>query len=102
MRDILFDKTDQDLSIVNGDWAIVDDSSSQEVGDLLLSYPGWWKQFPLVGVGAPSYLKGAGNGQALARNVQLQLSGDGKQMQNFSFGLVNGVLTISVNGISIQ
>ena len=83
MTDILFDENN-DLAIAAGDWQI-GDSTNQEVEDLLISYPGWWKEFPLCGCALPNYLKSPGNGQAIQSTIQLQMLADGKQTQNYSY-----------------
>ena len=101
MTDILFDN-DYDLAVLNGDFEI-GESVEQEVEDIIISFPGWFKQFPLVGVSAPLYLKGPANLQNLQRNIQLQLQGDGKQVQQYSLVQNNdGSFTITINGVEID
>ncbi len=100
MNDILLDNSG-DLLIVNGDFS-VDNSANQEVQDIIMSYPGWWKEYPLVGCAAPNYLNSPGMGQQLSNIVTQQLRLDGKTVTSFSATLnTNGTLTIDVNGESI-
>ena len=61
MNDFLLDNTGDLLVASNGDFSI-GDSTVQEVQDIIMSYPGWWKQFPLVGCAAPNYLNSPGLG----------------------------------------
>jgi hypothetical protein len=100
MTDVLFDSSN-DLAILNGDWSI-GESTDQEVEDIILSFPGYFKEFPLVGVGAPAYLKGPGNGQALQRNISVQLAADNKQVSSYTTTFTNGVLTIIINGVEVD
>jgi hypothetical protein len=100
MDDILLDNTN-DLLILNGDF-LIDNSTNQEVEDIIRSYPGWWKEYPLVGCGAPNYLNSPGSGQQLSNIITQQLKLDGKTVTSFSAKLnTNGTFTINVNGQSI-
>ncbi len=100
MNDFLLDNTG-DLLIVNGDFS-VDDTTLQEAEDIILSYPGWWKQFPLVGCAAPNYLNSPGTGQQLSNTINQQLKLDGKTLTSFSASMnADGALTINVNGQEI-
>jgi hypothetical protein len=100
MNDILID-SNNDLLINAGDFA-TGESTLQEVQAIILSYPGWWKQYPLVGCAAPNYLNSPGAGQQLSNNINQQLKLDGKTLTSFSSEIdANGTLTIDVNGQSI-
>lgn len=101
MADVLLDNNN-DLFTSGGDFA-VGDSTVQEVESIILSYPGWWKQFPLVGCAAPNYLNSPGAGQQLSNSISQQLKIDGKTVTSFSSSInANGILTISVNGQNIE
>jgi hypothetical protein len=101
MNDILFDDS-WDLSVSNGDFA-VGESTLQEVEDLIMSYPGWWKEYPLAGCAAPNYINSPGTGQQLSNSINQQLKLDGKTLSSFSASVnANGTLTINVNGQSIE
>jgi hypothetical protein len=100
MNDFLLDDTG-DLLITNGDFT-VGDSSMQETEDIIMSYPGWWKQFPLVGCAAPNYLNSPGTGQGLSNSIMQQLKLDGKTLSTFSTSInPDGTFTININGQSI-
>jgi hypothetical protein len=101
MTDVLLDNNN-DLLISGGDFAL-GDSTLQEVESIIVSYPGWWKQYPLVGCSAPNYLNSPGVGQQLSNNINQQLKLDGKVITSFSAKInTNGTLTINVNGQSIE
>src|SRR5580704_6784555 len=101
MMDILLDDTN-DLLIAAGDFS-VGDSTVQEVESIIMSYPGWWKEFPLVGCAAPNYLNSPGVGQQLSNSIKQQLKLDGKTLTSFSASVnADGTLTINVNGQSIE
>ena len=101
MTDVLLDNNN-DLSIApNGDF-LLGDSTLQEVGNIITGYPGWWKQFPLVGCAAPNYIGSPGVGQQLSNSINQQLKLDGKTVTSLTTSLnANGTLTINVNGQSI-
>lgn len=101
MNDFLLDDSG-DLLITNGDFE-VGESSMQEIQDLIMSYPGWWKQFPLAGCAAPNYINSPGTGQGLSNSITQQLKLDGKTLKSFSSAMnADGTLTININGQSIQ
>ena len=101
MNDILFDDSG-DLLIANGDFR-TGDSTLQEVEDIIMSYPGWWKQFPLLGCAAPNYINSPGTGQQLRNTISQQLKLDGKTLTSFSSSIsADGTLTINVNGQNIE
>ena len=86
-----------DLYFQNGDM-VISQSDNQHIQDNLYAFPGWWKQYPLDGVGLYSYLNGSGIEQELQRRIDLELAQDGYQ----TFGSVvyfdsAGVLQINPN-----
>lgn len=91
--------SDNDLTIKNGDFAIAD-SDMQHIEDIVTSHPGWWKQYPSLGVGAYNYLASPGQAQKLAREIKLQLTADGFTVSNprVSFD-ANGELIIDPNAV---
>jgi hypothetical protein len=102
MTDILLDNNNDLLIASGGDFA-VGDSTVQEVESIIISYPGWWKQYPLVGCAAPNYLNSPGAGQKLSNSINQQLKIDGKTLTSFSASMnADGTLTINVNGQSIE
>jgi len=58
-----------------GDFASVDPSNLY-IQFILISSPGHWKQFPLIGVGIWKYLQSTISKQVLQRNIRLQLESD--------------------------
>ncbi len=73
-EDFLLDENG-DLLIQDGDF-VVGPSDGQHVEDIIQSFIGEWKQFPLVGVGLMQYLKSQ-NGQAAINVIKQQLQSDG-------------------------
>ncbi len=67
--DLYIDPTTGDLK--------VDFSDKQHIKDIINSNAGWWKQFPLVGVGIQYYLNGPASAQQLEKNIKIQLQADG-------------------------
>ena len=95
-KDFLLDD-DGDLAIANGDFK-VGKSDQQHVEDIIESYSGWWKEFPLLGVGVQNYLNSTGNNQQLARNIIVQLVSDGFTCSNPIISLnPDGTFTINPN-----
>jgi hypothetical protein len=74
-KDFLFDD-DEDLRIENGD-LVIGDSDAQHIQDIIMSGPGWYKEFPAMGVNARIYLGSSGKEQELQRSIQLNLQSDG-------------------------
>lgn len=80
-QDFLLDD-DGDLLIQNGDF-VVGPSDPQHVEDIIESFIGEWKQYPLVGVGLMQYLKSE-NGQAAINVIKQQLQADGYSVPNIN------------------
>lgn len=59
-----------------GDFQI-SESDVRHVEDIIQSYKGDWKEFPLVGVGIRRFSASAGNFQRLTRVIKTQLAADG-------------------------
>lgn len=98
--DIVLDNNN-DVEIANGDF-VVDDTTSTEVESIITSFQGWWKQFPLIGCGAPSYISSPGNCEPLRRQIRIQLLSDSKQLTSFDYSFdTNGNLVLYVNGQEI-
>ena len=95
-KDFGLDKTG-DLLFVNGDFSIVE-SDQQHVIDTCNAYAGWWKEFPLDGVGITDYAKSAGGAQQLSRKIKIELEKDGYKVSNpvIEFG-TDGKLNIYPN-----
>lgn len=59
-----------------GDFEIAS-SDAQHIKDIINANIGWYKQFPLVGVGIINYVKSSGQEQKLEKEIKLQLTADG-------------------------
>lgn len=73
-RDIKIE--DNDLVIKNGDF-VISNSDQQHVEDLIKSYTGHYKEFPLIGVGVDRFINSSGKDQEIKRLIKLQLEADG-------------------------
>jgi hypothetical protein len=81
VKDIGFD---DDLIILNGDFS-VEFSDEAHVEDILDSYLGHWKQFPLLGVGIEREVNSNTNKQQIVkRKIQQQLESDGYKVGQIS------------------
>jgi hypothetical protein len=86
MANILFQdiqETDNDLLINprTGDFDF-GPSDNDHISDIILSFPGEWKQYPAIGVGVRQYVKSSGKEQELQRSVKLNLISDGYTVTN--------------------
>ena len=75
-----------DLSIVNGDFAL-DESDSQHVEHILKADRGQWRQWPLVGAGLLRQIGGSVRVQAVKQLIKLQLKADGMAVKSLSVTL---------------
>ncbi len=64
-----------DILIVNGDF-VIGDSDLQHISDIILSAPGWFKEFPLLGVDPENSLNGRGVDE-LRQQINIALQSDG-------------------------
>jgi hypothetical protein len=64
-----------DVTFLNGDFIIIN-SDTQHVEDMINSYQGWWKQYPITGVGIQSFLGSPSNDQVIIRQIKIQLQND--------------------------
>jgi hypothetical protein len=83
--------TGGDLLIQNGDF-VIGLSDVQHIKDTINAFPGWWKEFPVDGVGIINYLNG-GDEQELEKNVRIQLTADGYQV---------GTPTVQINSDTVN
>ena len=89
--DILLD-TDNDLKIYNGDFHVgAADMHHAEV--LLISAPGSFKQYPLIGANIRSLISGKLDVSA-RRDLKVQLAADGYKARKIT--IVNGALEIEL------
>lgn len=80
VTDIALTALDGDLAILNGDFTVIA-SDQQHIHDIILDYPGYWKQFLNVGVGLESYQNGE-YVQTLRAAIISQLKMDGYTVKN--------------------
>lgn len=81
---------DGDLIIdpITGDFQI-SPSDVRHVEDILQSYKGDWKEFPLVGVGVKRFISSPGKLQRLSRIIKTQLKADGIRVDKIKVDGVN-------------
>ena len=66
---------DRDFQEKNDDF-LSGDADNQVIERIILSSPGHWKEFPVIGIGIWNYLQGTQSAQVLQRNIQVQLKAD--------------------------
>jgi hypothetical protein len=86
-KDLLL--TNYDLTIKDGDF-VVGESTAQHKQHLIVSYPGEFRQYPIVGVGIGKYLNGE-NLEGLSAELRRQFELDGLNIDSLS--VTNGILT---------
>lgn len=66
---------DADFIVLNDDFegGVADNDI---IRSILLSSPGHWKEFPLIGVGIWNFLQGTQSNQVLQRAIRIQLTSD--------------------------
>lgn len=90
-----------DLVFRNGDLVIAE-SDTQHVVDTLNAFPGWWKEFPLDGVGLMSYTKSPAEVQQLNRKILVELESDGYKIKAPMVTLsTDGELYINPNVVEV-
>jgi phage baseplate assembly protein W len=73
----------EDLLVINED-LLIGLSDDQHIEDILITYPGEYKQSPLCGVNIRRALNGSIDG-SIRRDVRLNLEGDGYQVDSVTF-----------------
>lgn len=96
--DILLD-ADFDLPIETNNLAL-GQSDEQHMYDCMISYQGWWKQFPKNGVGINRYLKSRISPLILQNNVKLELSKDGYIVDNPTVKAILNTMNVNVKATS--
>lgn len=91
-QDILKDDENK-LIFTDGDFTI-GTSDQQHVGDIFLSHPGEFKEFPVVGFGAVKYLKTRITEDEFKRDLKIQLQYDG--YQNAGIDTSNGIAKLKI------
>lgn len=72
---------DGDLAFENGD-LVITYSDQQHVADTINAHVGWWKEYPIDGVGISNFSNSAGSSQQLARKIKIELENDGYKVSN--------------------
>lgn len=80
--------------IKNGD-LVLEDTTLQEIDLILMSFPGYFKEYPNVGCSLPAYQKAKITGD-LYININKQLTNDGFNVTKLQITIPNDVLTIDV------
>ncbi len=96
VQDILLDENGE-LLFRNGDF-IVGPSDKQSIQSILNAFPGWWKQFPTLGVGMTQYLNSRDKKQQMQRSIKLNLESDAFVIDNIVINATElGGFDISTN-----
>ena len=95
------DDSSGDLLIDNGD-LVLGASDEQNINDILVSFHGWWKQFPSLGVGIPTLLKATINIPKVESLIKSQLQADGFQVGRPSVTNNGGAVVITPNAVRIN
>lgn len=66
---------ERDFQVFNDDF-LAGDADNQTIERIILSSPGHWKEFPIIGIGIWNYLQGTQSSQVLARDISVQLKAD--------------------------
>lgn len=74
---------DGELLIENGDFAI-GLSDEQHIADILVAYPGEFKEFPMLGVNIGKAINGSLDGE-IKKEIRLQLVADGFNVSAIEF-----------------
>ena len=85
-----------DLLIQNGDLT-TGASDQQHVSDIITAFPGWWKEYPQLGVGIFGYFGSSGQGQAITTSIVVNLQSDGYKSQPVTTYLPDGTYTVAPN-----
>jgi hypothetical protein len=85
-----------DLVIRDGDF-VVSPCNNQNVLDIIVAAPGWWREYPTCGVAVENYQSGSGQQQQLESNIRLQLIADGFQVLSVRATPINETFTIAAN-----
>ena len=67
---------DRDFQVDEEDDFLTGDADNNYIEYILISAPGHWKEFPVIGVGIWQYLQGTQSPQVLQRAIRLQLEAD--------------------------
>lgn len=94
LRDRTFEEEDDDFKTGEAD--------NNYIEYILISSPGHWKEFPLVGVSIWKYLQGTQSPQVLQRAILVQLESDIFTKPNINMSRFSREGIISINNITVQ
>ena len=94
MKDLLLYFEAQSMQIQNGDF-VIGNSSTQHKRLLLMFEKGALKEFPLVGIGANTFLESE-DGAGFLRETRVQFQADGMEVKSLGFD-ANGMLKIDAD-----
>jgi len=72
----IYTNIDRDFDFLDGDF-IIDYSDNTHIQNIIESFPGYWKEFPSIGVGIMYYLNSSGKQQELNNEISRQIKQDG-------------------------
>jgi len=73
-------------------------SDEQHIEDTINAFPGWWKEFPMDGVGIAAWLGGPVDKQVIAKKIRIELEKDAYTVNNPSITAdTSGNLIINPN-----
>lgn len=98
----------KDLKLVNNDLYInpvtkdfeLAEADTQHVENIIIAEPGWYKEFPLIGVGLQKYNRTTGKQQELDRLIALNLKMDNKNLKVRSVLMPDGTFQFDINAAS--
>lgn len=91
--------SNNDILFQNGD-IVLAESDQQHVIDTINAFAGWWKEYPLDGVGLMAYTKSAGKAQEINQKIRIELTSDGYGVQSPLVTITpNGQMTINPNAV---
>jgi hypothetical protein len=90
---LLDDDGDLFIDSVTGDF-VVGPSDNQHIDDIITSFAGAFKQYPILGCGLLTYLKSQ-DGQAAVNEIKQQLQSDGYQLAKVEVSNIGGKLQVT-------
>jgi len=84
------------LDISSGDIVIVQ-SDQRHIEDTIIADKGWWKEFPVDGVGVRKWLGGATDVQKAQREIKINLLADNYNSTPVVINSTSGNMTINPN-----
>lgn len=87
------------INPVTNDFELVE-SDIQHVENIIIAEPGWYKEFPSIGVGLQKYNRTTGKQQELDRAIAVNLKMDNKgNLKVRSVLMPDGTYQFDINGV---